>query len=93
MAEPVNLNDLQKRDMKAKAFRLADDPAYQEGMLRLRRDLLKGWENTQSDQVAEREEFFRMYVMTKMFEEQLQRVIDDGTVAEANIRREEEQNG
>lgn len=79
--------------MGAKAERLIADPAFQEASRRLKEKMLNGWENSKSDQVEEREEFFRMYKLMGSLENELQHVIDDGKVAAKQIEREEAQNG
>ena len=78
-----------ERDMGAKAARLLDDAAFSEAVARLKEKMMVGWENSKSDETAEREEFFRMTKLLDALTKELQFMVDDGAVASEQIKREE----
>ena len=75
------------RGVRAQA--LLDDPIIVEALDAIEAELRADWEGSRVEDAAGREVAYRMLRAAKAFRERLRKVIDDGSVAEAEIEAKE----
>ncbi|HSY85826.1 MAG TPA: hypothetical protein VLA85_04595 [Verrucomicrobiae bacterium] len=75
------------RGQRARA--ILEDEIISEALDAIEAELRAGWEGSRAEDTAGREDAYRMLRAAKAFRERLRKVIDDGSVAQAEIEAHE----
>jgi signal transduction protein with GAF and PtsI domain len=75
------------RGIRAKA--ILEDEIVTEALDAIEAELRSNWESSRADDSAGREDAYRMLRAARAFRERLRKVIDDGSVAQAEIEANE----
>ena len=84
------MSDLRREVSRgARAKAILEDEIVTEALEAFEAELRADWEGSAPDDTAGREDAYRMLRAAKAFRERLRKVIDDGSVAQAEIEAQE----